>query len=352
MSGNSIQQFILTAKENNASDLLVSVGKPPMIRRNAKLISLGFPEVEEDAVTSLVQELLCEPYNQFLKERGEAEFVVPLSEAGRVRVNLFRHMGQYALSCRLITNQLPSPIELGLPETVTNLTHKKRGMILVTGPSASGKSTTLASLVDDINASRQTHIITLEKPVEYVYQNKLSIVNQREIGRDTVDYITGLRAALKEHPDVILIDELRDTDTVEMALMAAESGHLVLAGVHTTGAVNTINYLVGMFSQTKQQQIQSRIAYALEAVISQQLIPMQDGTGSVVAFEIMQSQNAIRNLIREGKTHQIDSIMQTGQKQGMQTMDDAVYELYLKRKIDADTALDYAVDPFIFEKKL
>lgn len=352
MIENSIQSFIFKAKEYRASDLLISVGKPPMIRRDAKRISLDLPQVDESTITSMIKEIVFEPHTKLLDENGEVECVVEIPGVGRVRANIFRHTGQYTISCRLIPNQLPSVVELGLPEAVTNLTCKKRGMILVTGPSASGKSTTLAALVDDINANRQTHIVTLEKPIEYIYKNKLSIVNQREIGSDTADYITGLQAAIKEHPDVIVIDELKGPKTFEMALTAAESGHLVLAGLHTTGVTNTINYLIGLFSQEKQQQIQNRLAYILDAVISQQLIPLQDETGSVAAFEIMRSGNAIRNLIREGKIHQIDSLLQTGQKQGMQTMDDAVYELYLKRKIDAATALDYAIDPFIFEKKL
>lgn len=347
----SIESLILKAKENMASDLLISVGQPPMIRQNTKLVCLDLPKVSQEDVLGLIRTEFSEADRKTLEEQGSIEICCDLSCGERIRADVIRHMGEYAINCRIIPDVLPGLFELGLPESVVKLLHKKHGLILVTGPKASGKSTTMAALIADVNANRRAHIITLEKPVEYLHKQNLSIINQCEIGVDVNDYVSSLNAAIRQNPDLILIDMLCEPDAIEPTLRAAESC-LVIAGLHTTGVVNTINRFVDMLPQEKQQQVQERLAYVLEAVISQQLIPLSDGSGCGVAYEIMQSGNVIRNLIREGKTHQIDSVLQTEQRQGMQTMDDAVYELYLKRKIDAATALDYAVDSFILAKKL
>lgn len=352
MAEYSIEQLLLAAKENKASDLHVTVGVPPKIRKNGKLVSLPLAEVTPEDVRSLINTMLLEPYSQQLKEKGEVDFSWESDSVGRVRVNILKQKGNYAFVSRLINDAPPLPEAIGLPESVVNLTRKKRGLVLVTGPTGSGKSTTLASLINEINVRQHAHIITLEDPIEYVHPHKQSIVNQREIGSDTLNYTAALRAALREDPDVILVGEMRDLDTIATAITAAETGHLVFSTLHTIGAANTIDRVIDVFPPHQQQQIRIQLASVLEAVISQQLLPLQDGKGRVAAFEIMYANNAIRNLIREGKTHQIESIMQTGRKLGMQTMDDAIYELYLKRKIDSDTALDFAVDPYILEKKL
>ena len=348
----TIEQLLQAAKDNNASDLHVTVGAPPKIRRNGKLVSLNLPEVTPEDVLRLLKGMLREPYTQILKENGEVDFALELDKVGRVRVNILRQKGQYAFVNRLINDTPPLPAEIGLPDSLVSLTKKKRGLVLVTGPTGSGKSTTLASLINEINMNQRAHIITLEDPIEYVHPHKQSIVNQRELGVDTKSYTAALRAALREDPDVILVGEMRDLDTIATAITAAETGHLVFSTLHTIGAANTIDRVIDVFPPHQQQQIRIQLAAVLEAVISQQLLPLQDGKGRVAAFETMHANTAIRHLIREGKTHQIESIMQTGRKQGMQTMDDAIYELYLKRKIDSETALDFAVDPYILEKKL
>ena len=348
----TIEQLLLAAKENNASDLHVTVGAPPKIRMNGKLVSLNLPEVTPDDVLRLIKGMLREPYSRILKENGEVDFAFETDKVGRVRVNILKQKGVYAFVSRLINDNPPSPAEIGLPDSLVSLTRKKRGLVLVTGPTGSGKSTTLASLINEINTNQRAHIITLEDPIEYVHPHKLSIVNQRELGTDTKSYSAALRAALREDPDVILVGEMRDLDTIATAITAAETGHLVFSTLHTIGAANTIDRVIDVFPPHQQQQIRIQLAAVLEAVISQQLLPLQDGKGRVAAFETMHANTAIRHLIREGKTHQIESIMQTGRKQGMQTMDDAIYELYLKRKIDSETALDFAVDPYILEKKL
>ena len=352
MAEYSIEQLLVAAKENKASDLHVTVGIPPKIRKNGKLVSLPFAEVTAETVSCLIQEMLREPYAQVLKEKGEVDFSWDLEKVGRVRVNILKQKGNYAFVSRLINDTPPLPAEIALPESVVNLTRKKRGLVLVTGPTGSGKSTTLASLINEINVNQRAHIITLEDPIEYIHPHKQSIVNQREIGMDTLSYTAALRAALREDPDVILVGEMRDLDTIATAITAAETGHLVFSTLHTIGAANTIDRVIDVFPPHQQQQIRIQLASVLESVISQQLLPLQDGKGRVAAFEIMHANNAIRSLIREGKTHQIESVMQTGRRLGMQTMDDAIYELYLKRKIDSDTALDFAVDPYILEKKL
>ena len=287
MAAYSIEQLLDEAKENNASDLHVTVGTPPKIRKNGKLVSLQFPDVTPDDVLCLINSLLREPYGEMLKERGEVDFSWEMDRVGRVRVNILKQKGNYAFVCRLINDTPPLPAAIGLPETVVNLTRKKRGLVLVTGPTGSGKSTTLASLINEINVYQRSHIITLEDPIEYVHLHKQSIVNQREIGTDTLSYAAALRAALREDPDVILVGEMRDLDTIATAITAAETGHLVFSTLHTIGAANTIDRVIDVFPPHQQQQIRIQLASVLEAVISQQLLPLQDGKGRVAAFEIM-----------------------------------------------------------------
>ena len=296
--------------------------------------------------------LFTERAKAIFEEKGEVDFAYAIPGVGRYRVNVFRQRGSYALVIRLVGTIIPTPEELGIPERVLDLVDKKRGLILVTGPTGSGKSTTLATLIDLINSKHNLHIITLEDPIEYLHNHRHSVVNQREIGIDSMSYAGALRAALREDPDVILVGEMRDLDTISIAITAAETGHLVLSTLHTTGAANTINRVIDVFPPHQQQQIRIQLASVLEAVISQQLIPAQEGRGRVAAFEVLFANMAIRNLIREAKTHQIDAMIQTNKRLGMQTMDDAIYDLYLKQRIDAERALQYAQDAVSLQNKL
>lgn len=348
----TIEELLRTAKERGASDLHVTVGIPPKIRVNGELTDTDYPRMLPADVEGIIKPTMSEQVEAALKEKGEADYAYSIAGLGRYRVNVFKQRGSYAFVMRLVGTTVPQASELGIPDSVVELTGRKRGLVLVTGPTGSGKSTTLASLIDIINTIYNAHIITLEDPIEYLHNHKKSVVNQREIGLDSQGYAQALRAALREDPDVILVGEMRDLDTISTAITAAETGHLVFSTLHTIGAASTIDRVIDVFPPHQQQQIRIQLASVLEAVISQQLIPLQGGKGRVAAFEVMHATVAIKNLIREAKTHQIDSIIQTSKKLGMQTMDDAIYDLYLKRKIDAERALTFAQDPSALERKL
>ena len=271
---------------------------------------------------------------------------------GRYRVNIYKQRGSIAMAFRLVDTKVPSAESLGVPQSVIDLYQKKRGLVLVTGPTGSGKSTTLASLIDKINNNREAHVITLEDPIEYLHSHNRSIVNQREIGLDSLSYAHALRAALREDPDVILVGEMRDFETISVAITAAETGHLVLSTLHTIGAASTVDRVIDIFPPHQQQQIRVQLANVLEAVISQQLIPTADGHGRVAAFEVLHTNPAVRNLIREGKTHQLTSVMQTNRKAGMITMDDALLQLYAQHSISKDQVLQFAQDQESMKMKL
>jgi twitching motility protein PilT len=275
-----------------------------------------------------------------------------LAGIGRFRVNVFKQRGTMAAAIRLVASKIPNPEDLGLPSSVIELSKKTRGLILVTGPTGSGKSTTLASLINLINHERADHILTLEDPIEYLHRHHKSIVNQREIGHDSQSYANALRAALRQDPDVILVGEMRDLETISIAITAAETGHLVLSTLHTVGAAKTIDRIIDVFPPSQQQQIRIQMSTVLQAVISQQLLPRRDKSGRVAAIEVMIANPAIRNLIREGKTHQITSSIQTGLKFGMQTMDGALADLYRKGIITREDAMTYAVDQEMLSKLL
>lgn len=348
----TVDELLQISKERGASDLHITVGIPPKIRINGELVDLDYPRLLPADVELMVQPLLTERIKATFEEKGEADFAYAIPGLGRYRVNLFRQRGSHAIVIRLVGTMIPDAYELGIPKSVIELTEKKRGLVLVTGPTGSGKSTTLASLIDIINSNFNTHIITLEDPIEYLHNHKRAVVNQREIGLDTTSYSHALRAALREDPDVILVGEMRDLDTISIAITAAETGHLVFSTLHTTGAANTIDRIIDVFPPHQQQQIRIQLASVLEAIISQQLIPTQDNRTRVAAFEVLHASTSIKNLIREAKTHQIDSAIQTNKKFGMQTMDDAIYDLYLKRKINAEHAIQFAQDAATLERKL
>ena len=349
----NMYNLLATAKANNASDLHITVGVKPKCRISGTLYEMqDFELLTPDKTQELVESLFKPKQQATMNEKGEVDFAYAHPNLGRFRVNAFKQRGSYAAVLRIVGSKIPTPESLGVPEAVVELTKKKRGLVLVTGPTGSGKSTTLASLIDVINKNRNEHIITLEDPIEYLHKHNHAIVNQREIGLDTDSYGDALRAALREDPDIILVGEMRDFDTIATAITAAETGHLVFSTLHTIGAAPTIERIVDVFPAHQQNQIRGQLASVLEAVISQQLLPTVDGKGRVAAFEVMLGTPAIKNLIREDKAHQIPSIMQTSKKIGMQTMDDSLFNLYLKHRIDGANAVEYAQDTASMQQKL
>lgn len=347
-----INELLTTARQIGASDLHVSVGIPPRCRVNGELVSLGGERVMPPDAKALVEQMIPGRLVEEFNREGEVDFSYTVRSVGRFRVNIFKQRGTMSFVIRLVNTTIPDPEQLGLTDEVVELTSKKRGLILVTGPTGSGKSTTLASLINIINKNYKKHIITLEDPIEYLHTHAESVVNQREIGIDTMSYAAALRAALREDPDVILVGEMRDLDTISTAVTAAETGHLVFSTLHTIGAVPTIDRIIDVFPTHQQAQIRLQLATLLEAIISQQLLPTADKQGRVAAFEIMFANSAIRNLIREAKSHQIPSIIQTSKQAGMITMDDALFDLYHKRKISKDEALIYAQDKNALKRRL
>lgn len=348
----SITEVLTVATQKGASDVHITVGIPPKMRINGDLINMDYPKLLPDDTKAIANEILTEEQKKKFEERGELDMSFSISRVGRFRVNAYHQRTSVAMAFRLVASEIPKPESLGIPESVVELSQRKRGLVLVTGPTGSGKSTTLAAIIDKINNSRDAHIITLEDPIEYLHQHKLSMVNQREIGIDSGSYANALRAALREDPDVILVGEMRDLETIAIAITAAETGHLVLSTLHTIGAASTVDRIIDVFPPDQQQQIRIQLSNVLEAVISQQLIPTSDGKGRVAAFEVMHANHAVRNLIREGKSHQLMSVMQTNRKLGMMTMDEAITQLYLAGKISRDNAIEFAQDVDGMEMKL
>lgn len=331
-----------TVKEG-ASDLHLTVGIPPTIRVNGELVHLDYSKVTPIATEDFSREILKEDYEEYLK-RGEIDTSYSVAGLGRFRVNIFKQRGSDAISIRVVALKIPNIDELGFPPVLKEITEKQRGLVLVTGPTGSGKSTTLAAMINEINANRAAHIITLEDPVEYLHKHNKSIINQREIGKDSKSYQNALKAVLREDPDVILVGEMRDIETISIAITAAETGHLVFSTLHTIGASKTIDRIIDVFPPHQQQQIKIQLAAVLQGIVSQQLVPKINDNGRIAALEIMIATPAIQNLVREGKTHQIESAVQTGGKYGMKTMDMALAELYKKNIISYDNAMTYSID--------
>lgn len=348
----SVEEILSKAKEVGASDVHITVGIPPKMRINGKLITMEGAKLLPADTMEIAIHVMNEKQRQHFEEYGEVDMSFAIAGEGRYRVNIYKQRGSIAMAFRLVGTDIPTPESLGVPDSVVDLYQKKRGLVLVTGPTGSGKSTTLASIIDTINNNREAHVITLEDPIEYLHQHKKSIVNQREIGLDSTNYARALRAALREDPDVILVGEMRDFETISTAITAAETGHLVFSTLHTIGAASTVDRIIDVFPPHQQQQIRVQFANVLEAVVSQQLIPTVDGKGRVAAFEVLHNNTAVKNLIREGKTHQLTSIMQTNRKAGMMTMDDALAQLYNEMKIDREMALQFAQDQDSIKNKL
>ncbi len=347
----NFSELIDKTLELKASDLHLTVGVPPMVRVDGKLLNIGETRLEGDMIQNFCEQLLTPNQFKELNEVGEFDFAFSSPHKGRFRVNAFRQRGSYAISARVVNSIIPPPQALGLPASVVSMCDKKRGLVLVTGPTGSGKSTTLASLIDIINKRYSNHIITLEDPIEYLHRHSKSIINQREIGSDSRSFPNALRGALRQDPDVILVGEMRDHDTISIAVTAAETGHLVFSTLHTVGAVNTIDRIIDVFAPAQQQQIRTQLADVLQCVVSQQLLPRMDG-GRVAAFEVMLTNPAVRNNIREGKTYQIQSVIQTNQQLGMKTMDDALLELYQQEYITQENAIAYAQDRVAIRKRM
>lgn len=348
----TIEEILREAKEAGASDVHLTVGIPPKMRVNGSLVTMDYPKLLPGDTLDVLIRIMTESQRERFEERGEYDMSFSIPGCGRFRVNVYKQRGSVALAFRLVGISIPTAEELGVPESVIDLYRKKRGMVLVTGPTGSGKSTTLAAIIDKINNNRDAHVITLEDPIEFLHQHKLSMVNQREIGMDSESYANALRAAMREDPDVILVGEMRDFETISVAITAAETGHLVLSTLHTIGAASTVDRVIDVFPPHQQQQIRVQLANVLEAVVSQQLIPTKNGDSRVAAFEVMHANYAVRNLIREGKSHQLASVMQTNRKLGMITMDEAICKLYEEGKISREMAIQFAQNADTIEGKL
>ena len=344
-----LKDLLLKTIELKSSDLHLTVGIPPKARINGKLTSIGQEVLNGNQTKDFAKEILGRHYEEFM-EIGEYDCSYEIPKVGRFRVNTFKQKGNVAIVLRYLTIHIPTLDELKHPRIFKDFVKKRRGLVLVTGPTGSGKSTTLAAMINEINMNRACHIVTLEDPIEYVHTHNKSIVNQREIGDDTKSYANALRAVLREDPDVILVGEMRDYETIAIAITAAETGHLVFSTLHTIGAAKTIDRIIDVFPPHQQAQIRTQLSGVLQGVISQQLIETADGKGRVAALEIMSITPAIANLIREGKTYQIESSIQTGAKFGMKTMDMALADLYKNMVITQESALSYAVDKEVLLK--
>jgi len=336
----TLPELLKTLVDMNGSDLHLTVDTPPQIRVDGKLQRLPMPDLTPTDTKQLAYSVLTDQQKKIFEETRELDCAFGIRGMARFRCNVFNQRGSVAAVYRLIPERIRSFEELGLPSIIAKFAEAPRGLVLVTGPTGSGKSTTLAAMLDKVNVERNEHILTIEDPIEYIHPHKGCIVNQREVHADTEGFAPALRAALREDPDVVLIGEMRDLQTVEAALRIAETGHLTFATLHTNSAAQTINRIVDIFPAHQQSQIRTQLSLVLEGIICQSLLPKANGPGRVIALEILVPTPAIRNLIREDKIHQIYSAMQAGQeKVGMQTFNQSLATLYLQRKISMNTAL-------------
>lgn len=349
-----LNDILKQAIEEHASDVFIVAGLPVSFRKNGMISQLN----DQRLLPHDTEELLTEIYTQAeqrkmdgLHQKGDDDFSFAIPGLSRFRVSAYKQRGALSAVIRIITFDLPHIEELGLPDYVIHLADSGKGMVLVTGPAGSGKSTTLACMIDQINRTQQKHIITLEDPLEFLHRHNHSIVSQREINVDTENYVTALRAALRQSPDVILLGEMRDYETINVAMTAAETGHLLLSTLHTIGAANTIDRIIDVFPANQQRQIAVQLSMVLNAVVSQQLVPTVDGK-VVPALEVMTVTPAIRNMIRDNKVHQIDGLLYSSAKEDMISMDSSLLNLCRQGTISKDTALKYATNPEMLAKKL
>ncbi len=339
-----IADLLILTKERNASDLHLTAGAPPALRINGKLVRVDGAVLTRENLHTLLYDVLTDEQKARFEATHDLDFSLELANVGRFRVNAFVQRHGEGMVMRLIASKIRSLEELEMPPVVKDLAMKDRGLVLVTGPTGSGKSTTLAAIVDHINRHREDHIITIEDPIEFVHEPKTCNINQREVGPHTQSFSAALRSALREDPDVILVGEMRDLETIAQAITAAETGHLVLSTLHTNSAAQTISRIVDVFSPHQQDQIRTQLADALLAVVAQTLIPSLDGKRRVAAVEIMVATPAIRNMVRENKVHQLPSAIQTGARDGMQSLDQHLKTLVKQRRISQEEALKRAVE--------
>lgn len=339
-----MQELLLEAVERRASDLHLTVGVPPILRIDGHLLRTERPILSVNDTADMLASMAGERQLTVFREQGEVDFSFAIPGVSRFRVNAFRQRGSVAIVIRVVNERIPTLEDLGHPPILKTLARQPRGLVLVTGPTGSGKSTTLAAMVQLINQERRGHIITLEDPIEYLHKHNLCIVNQREMHADTHSFAAALRAALREDPDVILVGEMRDPETIATAITAAETGHLVFATLHTGSAPQTIDRIIDAFPPHHQQQIRIQLSITLQGIITQQLLSRIDQPGRIAALEILVANPAIRNLIREGKTHQIASVIQTNAKLGMQSMDQSLKNLYQRGIVSYEEVLNKAMD--------
>ena len=353
MTEQIIPDYLSYATENHASDIFIIAGRPLSVKIDGKMSIFG-ERLMPDDTDRLIHQIYSMAGNRNIDpflQTGDDDFSFSIPGLSRFRVNAYRQRGSLAAVIRVIAFDLPNPDILHIPEEVMSAADFTKGMVLVTGPAGSGKSTTMACIVDRINHSREGHIITLEDPLEYLHRHYKCIVSQREICTDTESYLVSLRATLRQSPDVILLGEMRDYETIQTAMTAAETGHLVLSSLHTTGAANTIGRIVDVFEPSQQRQVSIQLSMVLQAVISQQLIPDINGH-NIPVFEVMRLNPAIRNMIRDNKVHQIDGVISSSAHEGMRAMDQSLLELYKQGRITRETALKYASNGDMLKRKL
>ena len=340
-----MSELLRVMVEKNASDLHITMGIPPMLRIDGLVVATSYPKLTAEVCQHLVYSLLTDTQKQRFESVNELDISFGIKNVGRVRMNVFRQRGAIGASLRSIPQKIQGLDELGLPPVTYDVLKIPKGLILVTGPTGSGKSTTLASMIDYLNEHNQSHIMTVEDPIEFVHYHKKSIVNQREVGGDTTSFGQALKYVLRQDPDIILIGEMRDAETIQAAINIAETGHLVFATLHTTDAAQSVNRMIDVFPPHQQSQVRAQVSFVLQAVFSQQLLPKMTGIGRVLALEILIVTAAVRNLIRDEKTEQINIAMQTGAKFGMQTMNMALHDLYVRHQVSFQEALGASTDP-------
>lgn len=339
----SILELINYGRENGCSDIHLSRELPPVFRKNGQLYQSGFAHNPE-SIEALIFSIITPEKREALKTGADLDFCYVTPDGLRQRVNIYRQQGSFAAAIRLLNDCIPSFESLKLPPVMRKLANEPRGLILITGPTGSGKSTTLAAMIDYINLNKAVHILTIEDPVEYKHVHKKSLVHQREIGVDVPSFASALRSSLREDPDVILVGEMRDYETISAAVTAAETGHLVLSTLHTIGAANTIDRIIDVFPPHGQQQIRTQLSSVLKGVVTQQLVPLAGGDGRMAALEVLIGTDAVLNLIRDSKTHQLASVMQTGGREGMKTLNADLARLVRDQLISYDVGLDWASD--------
>jgi twitching motility protein PilT len=347
-----IKELLKSALLANVSDVILVVNEPPIFRVNNALILQQSPALTAKTIDSIILAMISTEKKAIFDKERELDFAYDLDGKTRFRVNLHFEKGNPAITLRMIPNRIPSLKELGLPAVIGELSRIPRGLILVTGPTGHGKSTTQACMVDMINNDFERHIITIEDPIEYLHGNKKSIIEQREVGSDTLSFAQGLKHVLRQNPDVILIGEMRDFETIGVALTAAETGHLVISTLHTSDATTSIDRIIDVFPPHQQNQVRTQLSFTLQGVISQQLMVRKDGKGRIPAVEILKVNSGIRNIIRKGSTHEISSMMEINKRSGMQTMDGNLAELYRQGLITREDAISRAINQEHFEKTI